>query len=180
MNWTTQIRFLQGRPSLRALDGQLFTSTGMSTQFGRIAHLTQSIAEEPTPFHKEHNRLSKITAWVALLIGAIVAVVGYFSLGFPVHEVTLLALGIVVAVIPEGLIATLTLSLAMAVQRLAQRGVLAKKLSTVERLGQVSVICTDKSGTLTQNQMTVRDIWVADKRIKVTGVGYEPQGNFIA
>jgi P-type Ca2+ transporter type 2C len=154
-------------------------STGMMTQFGRIAHLTQSIAEEPSPFHVELHRLSKVTAWVALLIGVIVVAVGYFSLAFPLHEVTLLALGIVVAVIPEGLTATLTLSLAVAVQRLAQRGVLAKKLSTVEKLGLVSVICTDKSGTLTQNQMTVRDIWVARKRIKVSGVGYEPKGNFI-
>ena len=153
-------------------------STGMMTQFGRIAHLTQSITEEPTPFQKELNHLSRITAWVALGIGAIVVAVGYFSLEFPVQEATLLALGIVVAVIPEGLIATLTLSLAAATQRLALRGVLAKKLSTVEKLGQVSVICTDKSGTLTQNQMTVRDIWVAQKRIKVTGVGYEPEGNF--
>ncbi|HEX9839828.1 MAG TPA: cation-transporting P-type ATPase [Anaerolineales bacterium] len=154
-------------------------STGMMTQFGRIAHLTQTIEEEPTPFQKELNKLSKVTAWVALLIGAIVAAVSYFSLGFALREVTLLALGIVVAVIPEGLVATLTLSLAIAVQRLAQKGVLVKKLSTVERVGLVSVICTDKSGTLTQNQMTVRDIWVARKRIKVTGVGYEPQGDFI-
>jgi Ca2+-transporting ATPase len=154
------------------------TATGMSTQFGRIAHLTQAIAEEPTPFQKELNHLSKFTAWVAVGIGAIVVAVGYFSIGFPVKQVTLLALGIVVAVIPEGLIATLTLSLAAAVQRLAQRGVLAKKLSTVEKLGQVSVICTDKSGTLTQNQMTVRDIWVAHRRVKVTGVGYEPEGKF--
>ncbi len=154
------------------------TATGMSTQFGRIAHLTQSIPEEPTPFQNELNRLSKYTAWIALGIGAIVVTVGYFSLEFPIKEVTLLALGIIVAVIPEGLIATLTLSLAAAVQRLAQRGVLAKKLSTVEKLGQVSVICTDKSGTLTQNQMTVRDIWVARERIKVTGVGYEPVGSF--
>ena len=155
------------------------TTTGMSTQFGRIAHLTQSIAEEPTPFQKELNQLSKFTAWIALGVGAIVVGVGYFSLGIQIKEVTLLALGIIVAVIPEGLVATLTLSLAVAVQRLAQRGVLAKKLSTVERLGQVSVICTDKSGTLTQNQMTVRDIWVARKHIKVTGVGYEPKGNFM-
>ena len=154
-------------------------ATGMMTQFGRIAHLTQSIEEESTPFEKELNKLSKFTSLVALSIGVIVAVVGFFSLGFPLREVALLALGIVVAVVPEGLIATLTLSLAVAVQRLAQRGVLSKKLSTVERLGQVSVICTDKSGTLTQNQMTVRDIWVARKRIKVTGVGYEPQGDFI-
>ncbi len=153
-------------------------STGMMTQFGRIAHLTQTITEEPTPFQKELTRLSKFTAWVALLIGAIVAVVGYFDLRFPLKEITLLALGVAVAVIPEGLIATLTLSLAAATQRLAKRGVLAKKLSTVEKLGLVSVICTDKSGTLTQNQMTVRDIWVAGKRIKVTGVGYEPQGKF--
>ncbi len=155
------------------------TATGMSTQFGRIAHLTQSITEEPTPFQKELNHLSRVTAWIAAGIGAIVAVVGYFSLAIPVKEVVLLALGIVIAVIPEGLVATLTLSLAAAVQRLAQKGVLTKKLSTVEKLGQVSVICTDKSGTLTQNQMTVRDIWVSSQRIKVTGVGYEPVGNFL-
>lgn len=155
------------------------TATGMSTQFGRIAHLTQSIAEEPTPFQKELNHLSKITAWIAAGVGLIVAVVGYFSLEFPLAELILLALGIVIAVIPEGLVATLTLSLAAAVQRLAQKGVLTKKLSTVEKLGQVSVICTDKSGTLTQNQMTVRDIWIAGTRIKVTGVGYEPVGNFV-
>ena len=154
-------------------------ATGMMTQFGRIAHLTQTVEEEPTPFEKELNALSRLTSLVALSIGVIVALVGFFSLGLPLREITLLALGIAVAVVPEGLIATLTLSLAAAVQRLAQRGVLAKKLSTVEKLGQISVICTDKSGTLTQNQMTVRDIWVARKRIKVTGVGYEPQGNFI-
>ena len=153
-------------------------TTGMSTQFGRIAHLTQSITEEPTPFQKELNHLSKFTAWMALGIGTIVLIVGYFSLEFPVQEMMLLALGIIVAVIPEGLVATLTLSLAAAVQRLAQKGVLAKKLSTVERLGQVSVICTDKSGTLTQNQMTVRAIWVARRRIQVTGAGYEPEGRF--
>lgn len=155
------------------------TATGMSTQFGRIAHLTQSITEEPTPFQKELNQLSKFTAWIATGIGILVAAVGYFTLNFPLKEITLLALGIIIAVIPEGLIATLTLSLAAAVQRLAQQGVLTKKLSTVEKLGQVSVICTDKSGTLTQNQMTVRDIWVAGQRIKVTGVGYEPIGNFL-
>src|SRR5512138_1405403 len=98
------------------------TATGMSTQFGRIAHLTQSIAEELTPFQKELNHLSKFTAWIATGIGVIVAAVGYFTLNFPLHEITLLALGIVIAVIPEGLIATLTLSLAAAVQRLAGRG----------------------------------------------------------
>jgi len=153
-------------------------ATGMLTQFGRIAHLTQTITEEPTPFQKELTHLSKITAWTALLIGIIVAVVGYFEMKIPIGEITLLALGVAVAVIPEGLTATLTLSLAAATQRLARRGVLAKKLSTVEKLGLVSVICTDKSGTLTQNQMTVREIWTSQKYIKVAGVGYEPQGKF--
>ncbi len=90
----------------------------------------------------------------------------------------MLTLGIVVAAIPEGLQATLTLSLAMAVQRLAQHNVLAKKLSIVETLGSVSVICTDKSGTLTQNQMTVREIWVARQRSRFPASGYEPKGGF--
>jgi magnesium-transporting ATPase (P-type) len=153
-------------------------STGMLTQFGRIAHLTQTVEEVPSRFHNELAQLSKSTTWVALGIGAIVAVVGFFELQMKLSELILLTLGIIVAAIPEGLQATLTLSLAMAVQRLAQHNVLAKKLSIVETLGLVSVICTDKSGTLTQNQMTVREIWVAQQRIKVSGVGYEPKGGF--
>ena len=153
-------------------------ATGMLTQFGRIAHLTQSVEEEPSPFHNELNQLSKTTTWVALGIGAVVAVVGLFELEMRISELILLTLGIVVASIPEGLQATLTLSLAMAVQRLAQHNVLAKKLSIVETLGSVSVICTDKSGTLTQNQMTVREIWVARQKIRVSGLGYEPKGGF--
>jgi magnesium-transporting ATPase (P-type) len=152
--------------------------TGMATQFGRIAHLTQTIPEEPTPFQRELNRLGKFTAWIGVVTGAVVFSVGYFTLEFPLRMSILLALGIIVAVIPEGLIATLTLSLAVAAQRLAQAGVLVKKLSTVEKLGQVSVVCTDKSGTLTQNQMTVREIWVARQRLKVLGAGYAPQGGF--
>lgn len=154
------------------------TTTGMSTQFGRIARLTESIVEESTPFQKELNRLSRLTALVGLGIGALVILVGYFTLEFRFSEIVLMGLGIIVAVIPEGLVATLTLSLAAAVQRLAVQGVLVKKPSIVEKLGQVSVICTDKSGTLTQNQMTVRNIWVAGQRIKVGGVGYEPVGSF--
>jgi magnesium-transporting ATPase (P-type) len=153
-------------------------ATGMLTQFGRIAHLTQSVEEEPSPFHNELARLSKTTTWIALGIGAVVALVGFFELQMSISELILLTLGIVVAAIPEGLQATLTLSLAMAVQRLAQHNVLAKKLSIVETLGSVSVICTDKSGTLTQNQMTVRELWVARQRIKVSGSGYEPKGSF--
>ncbi len=156
-------------------------ATGMLTQFGRIAHLTQSVQPEPSHFQLELNRLIKIITAVAFGIGALVLIVYYTGelVLQRQQDVLLLTLGIIVAAIPEGLPATLTLSLAMAVQRLAQKGVLAKKLNIVETLGTVSVICTDKSGTLTQNQMTVKEIWVSNQRLKVSGVGYEPQGEFI-
>ena len=153
-------------------------ATGMLTQFGRIAHLTQTVKEEPSPFQRELLRLTRIISIVAIAIGAVVFIVGAFDVGLQKFEAFLLALGIIVAAVPEGLPATITLSLAMAAQRLAQRGILVKKLSTIEKLGIVSIICTDKSGTLTQNQMTVREVWVARHRLSVTGVGYEPQGKF--
>lgn len=153
--------------------------TGMLTQFGRIAHLTQTIQEEPSPFQKELRHVTRIITMVAFGIGAIVFFVGITTgIGLTLNKLLLFTLGIIVATIPEGLPATLTLSLAAAVQRLALKGVLAKKLTIVETLGTVSVICTDKSGTLTQNQMTVKDIWVARQKIKVSGVGYEPTGTF--
>jgi magnesium-transporting ATPase (P-type) len=102
--------------------------------------------------------------------------VGISDIGIPRSEAFLLAIGILVAALPEGLRPTLTLSLAVAVQRLASKEVLVKKLATVEALGKVSVICTDKSGTLTHNQMTVRNLWVAGHKLKVTGAGYQPAG----
>lgn len=155
-------------------------ATGMLTQFGRIAHLTQSVEEEPSHFQIELNRLTKVITIVAFGIGALVLLASFTGelILQKRHDVLLLTLGIIVAAIPEGLPATLTLALAMAVQRLAQKGVLAKKLNIVETLGTVSVICTDKSGTLTQNQMTVKEVWVAGQKLKVSGVGYEPKGGF--
>ncbi len=157
-------------------------ATGMLTQFGRIAHLTQTVQEQPSAFHKELDRLSRILTILAILLGVIVWAVANYQpeIGRFFPEPLLLALGIIIAVTPEGLPATLTLSLAMAVQRLAGRGVLVKKLSIVETLGNVSVICTDKSGTLTQNQMTVRELWVSGENIQVTGIGYEPKGAFLS
>ncbi len=153
-------------------------STGMYTQFGRIAHLTQEVQEEPSPLRTELALLTRKIALVALGIGAAVFLAGTFDVGLGRMEAFLLAIGIIVAVIPEGLTATVTLSLAMAGQRLAQRGVFVKKLAVIERLGTISTICTDKSGTLTQNQMTVREIWVGGKRLSVSGIGYNPTGGF--
>jgi magnesium-transporting ATPase (P-type) len=155
-------------------------STGMLTQFGRIAHLTQTVQEQPSTFQKELIHLGNVLTIIAAVIGAVVWLLANYEPHVSSHFANplLLALGTIVAVTPEGLPATLTLSLAMAVQRLAGRGVLAKRLNIVETLGNVSVICTDKSGTLTQNQMTVREVWVGFHKIQITGVGYEPKGQF--
>ncbi|HLE15034.1 MAG TPA: cation-transporting P-type ATPase, partial [Anaerolineales bacterium] len=124
-------------------------------------------------------RTSHVISLLALGVAAIVFVVGVFDVGLKGFEAFLLALGILVAAVPEGLPATVTLSLAMAAQRLAKRGVLVKQLSIMETLGTVSIICTDKSGTLTQNQMTVREVWVSGQRFTLTGAGYEPEGSYL-
>ena len=154
-------------------------ATGMLTQFGRIVRLTQAVREEPSRLQQEMSRLTRTISLIALGLGAIVFAVGIVDVNLGINEAFLLALGIIVAAIPEGLPATVTLSLAVAVQRLAQKGVLVKKLSILETLEHVSVICTDKSGTLTQNQMTVRQVWVSGKPLVVTGTGYEPEGEFV-
>lgn len=153
-------------------------STGMLTQFGRIASLTQQVKEEPSPLQRELVRITRTLAVVALSLGAIIFSIGFTNLSLPLFDAFLLGVGAVVATLPEGLPAIITLSLAAAGQRLASMGVLVKKLSMIETLGNVSLIATDKSGTLTQNQMTVREIWVAGQRISVSGVGYEPKGDF--
>jgi Ca2+-transporting ATPase len=154
-------------------------ATGMLTQFGRIVRLTQAVREQPSRLQQEMSRLTRIISLIALGLGVIVFAVGIIDVNLGINEAFLLALGIIVAAIPEGLPATVTLSLAVAVQRLAQKGVLVKKLSILETLEHVSIICTDKSGTLTQNQMTVRQLWVGGKPLVVTGTGYEPQGEFV-
>ena len=151
-------------------------ATGMLTQFGRIARLTQSVHEPPSGLQLELRRLTRIISVVALLLGVVVFVVGEVEVGLPRLNAFLLAVGMVVAVVPEGLTPMVTLTLAIAVQRLGQHGVLVRKLATMETLGSVSVVCTDKSGTLTQNQMTIRAIWLAGQTLSVTGVGYDPHG----
>ena len=154
-------------------------ATGMLTQFGRIAHLTQAVRERPSPLQDELLHLTRRISMIALGVGIIVFLVGAFDLGLGLVPAFLLALGIIVAAVPEGLPAMITLTLAMAGQRLAQRNVLVKKLSVIETLGTVSTICTDKSGTLTQNQMTVREVWAGGERWRVTGGGYEPKGEVL-
>jgi Ca2+-transporting ATPase len=153
--------------------------TGMATQFGRIANLTQTVSEPPSPLQQQMAQLTRRISFIAIGLGIAVAFVSVTQLGWKWIDALLLAVGLVVAFVPEGLRPLVTLTLAMAGQRLADKGVLVKQMSTVETLGATSVICTDKSGTLTQNQMTVREVWVAQQRLSVSGVGYEPKGVFI-
>ena len=152
-------------------------ATGMVTQFGRIANLTQAVKEEPSRLQQDMARVTQVISLLAITLGAIFFIVGMTDVGLQPIQAFIFAIGIIVAIVPEGLLPTVTLSLAMAVQRLAQRGVLVKKLAVVETLATTSVICTDKSGTLTQNQMTVTEVWVARERLSVSGVGYEPHGS---
>jgi len=151
-------------------------ATGALTQFGRIARLSRLIADEPSSLQSEIARLARIITMVAVGLGIVVFVVGVTDVGISLVEALILSIGIIIALVPEGLRPTLTLSLAIATQRLARRGVLIKKLATLETLGTISVICTDKSGTLTQNQMTVREVWAGGQVVSVSGTGYEPVG----
>ena len=154
-------------------------AVGMMTQFGRIANLTQAVQEEPSRLQQNIQHVTRLISLFALGLGVVVFVVSKFDLDFPWVEAFFLAIGLIVAAVPDGLLPIVTLTLAIAVQRLAKQGVLVKQLAIVETLGTTSVICTDKSGTLTQNQMTVREVWAAGQRFSVAGVGYEPRGEII-
>ncbi len=130
-------------------------ATGMRTEFGRIALLTETVTPGLSPLQKEIVRLTRIVAVIATVTGVLFLAIGYLS-GRTFWENFLFAVGIIVANVPEGLLPTVTLALAMGSQRMAKRNALIKTLTSVETLGSVSVICTDKTGTLTKNEMTVK------------------------
>jgi Ca2+-transporting ATPase len=151
-------------------------ATGMDTEFGKIAHLTQGLEVELSPLQKEMVRLTKVVTVIAVGIGLLFFALAVALAGVNLAESFIFAIGMIVAFVPEGLLPTVTLSLAMGVQRMAKRHALIKRLSAVETLGCATVICTDKTGTLTQNEMTVRHLWLARQHFSVTGVGYTPEG----
>lgn len=154
-------------------------STAMDTEFGRIAGLTQSLKDEESPLQKEMGNLTKKVSAIAVSIGVVFFFLAIFLAKSEPVAAFIFALGMIVAFIPEGLLPTVTLSLAMGVQRMAKRNALIKRLSAVETLGSTTVICTDKTGTLTQNEMTVSNIWLNGRNLDVTGVGYDAVGGQI-
>jgi len=136
----------------------LVFATGMDTQFGRIAQLTQATGDEPSPLQLEIVRLSRVIAVLATALGVAFFLVGH-ALGLSFWENFVFAIGIIVAMVPEGLLPTLTLSLAFAAQRMARRNALVRHLPAVETLGAASIICADKTGTLTENRMSVERVF---------------------
>ncbi|MHB8780093.1 MAG: cation-translocating P-type ATPase [Candidatus Geothermincolia bacterium] len=153
-------------------------ATGMATELGKIANLTQEVKQEPSPLQKQMGKVSKILATIAVTLGVAFFLLGTFVIHMPRAGSLMFGIGIIVANVPEGLLPTVTLALAIGTQRMAKRHALIKKLSSVETLGSTTVICTDKTGTLTTNEMTVKEIWTAGRLVKVGGAGYAPQGDF--
>ncbi|HED00772.1 MAG TPA: cation-transporting P-type ATPase [Proteobacteria bacterium] len=138
-------------------------ATGMRTEFGRIAHLTSAVEAGLSPLQKEIIKVTRIIAFLATTTGVVFFVIGHL-IGRGFWENFIFAVGIIVANVPEGLLPTVTLSLAMGSQRMARKMALIKTLTSVETLGSVTVICTDKTGTLTQNRMEAKKIWTVDEQ----------------
>ena len=152
-------------------------STGMSTEMGKIAHMVQE-KEESTPLQKKLQKFGKLMGAVVLVITLIIFILGILR-SEDVFDMFLTAMSLAISAVPEGLPAVITLTLAIGTQRMLKRNSIVKRLAAVEGLGSVTVICADKTGTMTTNEMTVRKVWVPRKLIDVTGVGFEPEGEFL-
>lgn len=163
----------------------IITSTGMHTEFGKIAAILQEKEDRRTPLQANLDHLGKIMGIGAIAVAAIVGTIGFLSGAFTGANLLdkllaafIWAVSLAVASVPEALPAVVTISLALGVRRMVKRHALIRKLPAVETLGSTTVICSDKTGTLTQDEMTVRQIYCNNKNIRVTGAGYEPQGEF--
>jgi Ca2+-transporting ATPase len=152
-------------------------STGMYTQIGLIAEMLQSVEEEETPLQRRLDQLGKTLGWAAMAVCALVFVVGWLRGQNPL-EMFIIAISLAIAAVPEGLPAVVTISLALGMREMIKRHALIRKLSSVETLGSTTVICSDKTGTLTQNEMTTTRMWVDGEFIDISGGGYAPVGDF--
>lgn len=154
------------------------SATGNATEFGKIASLTKNVRKSITPMQREIIHITRTFTIIALLMGCIFFALGLFS-GKGIMLASIFALALIVANIPEGLLPTISLSLSLASQRMARRNALIKNLDSVETLGSVTVICTDKTGTLTRNEMTLKLLWLAGgEEVSISGEGYRESGEF--
>ncbi|MBE9195307.1 MULTISPECIES: cation-translocating P-type ATPase [Synechocystis] len=158
----------------------VITNTGMATELGKIAQMLQTVAPEPTPLQKRMENLAGILVSGSLMLVAVVIILGVWQSGWgQLRQLVETSLSMAVAVVPEGLPAVITVTLALGTQRMIKRHALIRKLPAVETLGSVNVICSDKTGTLTQNKMVVREVLTHGDRLSIGGEGYQPQGNII-
>ena len=155
----------------------MVVATGMHTEFGKIAQMLQTVETGKTPLQENLDKVGHMLARAAFVIVAIIVALGLFR-GQPFIEMVIFGIALAVAVVPEALPAVVTISLALGVQRMVKRNALMRRLPAVETLGSTSVICSDKTGTLTKDEMTARRIFVAGQVLEVSGAGYEPHGQF--
>ena len=154
------------------------TTTGMNTEFGKIAEMVQAAPQEQTPLEK---RLAGVGKWIgilAIIVAVSVGVVGIVVEHRPIVDMVLWAVSLAVAAVPEALPAIVTGALAIGMYRMAKVNTIVKRLPAVETLGSTSVICSDKTGTMTKGEMTVQQVYVNNQTLKVTGIGYAPTGEF--
>jgi Ca2+-transporting ATPase len=156
----------------------MVVTTGMSTEFGRIARMVQTVETGRTPLQINLDRLGATLGKAALVVVALVVVIG-LTRGLPVMEMFMFGIALAVAVVPEALPAVVTISLAIGVRRMVRRNALVRRLPIVETLGGTSVICSDKTGTLTKNEMTVRQVFAEDRLFELSGAGYDPTGEIL-
>jgi len=154
------------------------TATGMETQFGRIVAQVQETKPPLTPLQKNVARLGRYIAFLVLGIVVLIVIIGLVR-SYNLNDIFILGIAAVVSAVPEELIVMVTVALALGMRRMARRHALIRKLQAVETMGAVTVICSDKTGTLTESEMTVREIFVDNRTIEVTGRGYHPQGDFL-
>jgi Ca2+-transporting ATPase len=169
----TGTEVLQGRAKA------IVTTTGMETELGKIAQMLQSVESEETPLQQRMNQLGKVLVTGSLILVGIVIAIGVIRSGWTrLRDLVEVSLSMAVAVVPEGLPAVITVTLALGTQRMVKRKALIRKLPAVETLGSVNTICSDKTGTLTQNKMVVQQVETVGNSWKVTGEGYQPVGEF--
>jgi Ca2+-transporting ATPase len=155
----------------------LVVATGMATEFGKIAALLQTVETGKTPLQVNLDRVGTILARAALVVVALIVVLGLMR-GQPFIDMLISGIALAVAVVPEALPAVVTISLAIGVQKMVKRNALIRRLSAVETLGSTSVICSDKTGTLTKDEMTIRRVYCSGQMFTVSGAGYAPEGEF--
>lgn len=154
----------------------IVTQTGSDSEMGKIASSLHQVEDKDTPLQKQLNKLSKLLAILVVVVCIIVFIVGYFRTGDSLLDNLMVAVSLAVAAIPEGLTAVVTIVLSIGMNRMADRKAIVKSLVSVETLGATTAICSDKTGTLTQNEMTITKIWTNEKEYEVEGSGYEPKG----